>query len=185
MVALPYQTAWTWLHMERETTPRKTALPWPPYRLSLGDPTPAFVAPATPTLPCGPRWPLTSSQAGVWEMQVGWGQPGFDSVALFACRHRSLTACGHRRLWEKEEMSCQPEPGRTGQDWECTMHTNGSDRTWLGDEHTSHTHTLSLSLLLTHTHMCSHSLAHSRSLIHTYALTRIQSYTYYIYSLTH
>lgn len=47
-------------------------------------------------------------------MQVGWGQPGIDSVALFACRQRSLTACGHRRLWEKEEMICQPEPGHRG-----------------------------------------------------------------------
>lgn len=127
----------------RGATPRKTALPWPPCSLSPGA-APAAKAHATPTRPCDPQRPLTSGQAGVWGTQVGWGQPGFDSVALSA-----LLAWEPQGLWAQEavgkrgdEPSARARPRGQIEGQREARRTDGSDCTCraVSSPHT-HTHT--------------------------------------------
>lgn len=107
------------------------------------------------------------------------GSAWFDSVSLFACGHRSLRACGSRRLWEKE-MGRQPERSSRGQFWGAAgghAHRESAP-TRLGNKHShiSHTHTHTLSLLLTHSHSHVPSLIGTLVLIHTHVLSHVHTH---------
>ena len=160
------------------TPPGKTAPRWPSHSLSLGDTTSTPPWPTPAPLSQRPRAASYLRSGRRLGSAAAGGSAWFDSVSLFACGHRSLRACGSRRLWEKE-MSRQPEQSSRGQFGEQpgAVHTGSLiPPGWAINTHTSHTQTHTHTLLLTHSHL--HTRTCTRSLAHLCLYTRTCSHMY-------